>query len=93
MIKGTERRIIVVERMDDPYFEKAVFFIRCGAKQNKIKQDLSFYAGEIYNNLISKEENHPLTGEIYPEKKQRKKENGRSFFLKKRNQVGKKEGK
>lgn len=51
MIKGSERKIIVIEKLDSPYFEKAYFFVKCGVRSHVSKKTLSVAAGEMFSSL------------------------------------------
>ena len=51
LLKGNERRIVVVEKLNDPYFEKAVFYIRCGVTGEKSGISLADRAQEILESL------------------------------------------
>ncbi len=51
MVKGSERKIIVVEKLDSPYFEKAYFFVKCGVRHHVSKKTLSAAAEEMINSL------------------------------------------
>lgn len=51
MVKGSERKIIVVEKLDSPYFEKAYFFVKCGVRHHVSKKTLSAAAEEIISNM------------------------------------------
>lgn len=50
MIKGNERRIIVIEKAEDPYFERAVFYIRRGVTEQKGKS-MGERAQEIFDEV------------------------------------------
>ena len=47
MVKGSERRVVVIEKVDSPYFEKAVFFIKKGARRQTSKKTLAAVAEEL----------------------------------------------
>lgn len=51
MIKGSERKIIVIEKLDSPYFEKAYFFVKCGVRSHVSKKTLSAAAGEMFASM------------------------------------------
>jgi len=51
LIKGNERRIVVVEKLSHPLFERAVFYVRVGAATGKSEQILSQKAQELWENL------------------------------------------
>ncbi len=51
MIKGSERKIIVLEKLDSPYFEKAYFLVKCGVRAHVNKKTLSAAAEEMLYSL------------------------------------------
>lgn len=51
MIKGSERRIVVVERPGDPIFERAVFYVRVGVRPERAGPSLSARAQELCDRL------------------------------------------
>lgn len=51
MIKGSERKIIVLEKLDSPYFEKAYFFVKCGVRTHVSKKTLSAAAEEMLSSM------------------------------------------
>lgn len=57
MIKGNERRIIVIERMGDPYFEKAVFYVRCGVTSRKGGMSLADRAQQLFDEMTAESAN------------------------------------
>ncbi len=64
MIKGSERRIVVVERPEDPVFERAVFYVRVGMTGNG--QTLSRRAQELCDRLSREERGAGDGGESPP---------------------------
>lgn len=55
MIKGSERRIVVVERPEDPVFERAVFYVRVGVRPVGRGPSLSDQAQELCDRMQGEE--------------------------------------
>ncbi len=60
MVKGSERRVVVIEKVDSPYFEKAVFFIKKGARRQTSKKTLAAVAEELIEQYMQEEEPVPV---------------------------------
>jgi hypothetical protein len=52
MVKGAERRVVVVKDVESEYFETAIFVIKSGAKQPKNDRTLSEEACVIIRKLF-----------------------------------------
>lgn len=67
MIKGNERRIVVVERLSDPYFERAVFYVRVGVAAGKSSATLADKAQELWDRMNESEAScTPAAAELPP---------------------------
>lgn len=62
LIKGNERRIIVIEKAEDPYFERVVFYIRRGVAEGKNRESLSSRAQRILEESCIERTSEPETG-------------------------------
>lgn len=76
MIKGNERRIIVIEKAEDPYFERIVFYIRRGAGEPKSGGTLSQRAQQIFEETREERETKPVSPPLLTEEKPRKEKRG-----------------
>jgi len=56
MIKGVNKRVIIIEHTDDPYFEKAVLYIKNGVGERSTKQTLASRAQELLDRISDGEE-------------------------------------